>query len=122
MAYNLLFPIPIFVNALMTTTLTSKAYKINLQDNIGIQLDWTGTPVGTVTVQISSDHIQDLNGNIQNAGHFIALPLNPSIAATGAASDAYIDLNQMTAQFVQVVYTFTSGTGTLNGTLVAKAV
>jgi hypothetical protein len=106
----------------MTTTQVSPAFKINTQDNIGIQLDWTGAPVGTFQVAISSNHVQDLNGNITFAGNFITLPLSPAITAAGTPDNAYIDLNQMTGQFVQVTYTATSGTGTLNGTLVGKAI
>jgi hypothetical protein len=122
MAYNLIFPKAIFTAASMTTSQTSAAYKINLQDNIGIQLDWTGAPVGTFSFEISSDHLQDLNGNITFAGHWITLPVTPAIIAAGTPDDAYVDLNQQSAQFFRVVYNATSGTGTLNGLFVAKAI
>ena len=133
MAYNLLFPVTIFNAVSMATSQTSSivctaapftvaALKTSYQDNFGIQLDWTGTPVGTFSVQISSNRKQDDNGNVLFAGNWITLPLSPAIVASGTADDAYIDLNQMSCQFIQVIYTAVSGSGTLNGVMVGKAV
>lgn len=133
MAYNLMYPVTIFNGVSMAVSQTSSivctatpftvsAVKIDKQDNIGIQLDWTGTPTGTFAIQISSNRKQDDNGNVLSPGNWITLPLNPAIAAIGTADDAYIDLNQMSAQFVQIVYTAVSGSGTLTGVVVAKGV
>ena len=132
MAYNLLFPVTIFNAVPMTTSQTSivqmsagntpSALKSVYQDNFGIQLDWTGAPVGTFSVQVSSNRKQDDNGNVLYAGTFVALPLVPAIAAAGTPDTAYIDLNQMSAQFIRVVYTAVSGTGTLTGVMVGKGV
>lgn len=122
MAYNLLFPVHIFNTASMATSLTSPVVEIRNQDNVGIQLHWTGAPVGDFDFQVSSDHVQDSQGNVTNAGNWVSLPLSPAISAAGSADDAYVDLNQMSAMYCRVVYTRTSGTGSLSGVIVAKGI
>lgn len=122
MAYNLLFPVHIFNSASMATSLTSPVVEIRNQDNVGIQLHWTGAPVGDFDFQVSSDHVQDSQGNVTNAGNWVSLPLSPAISAAGSADDAYVDLNQMSAMYCRIVYTRTSGTGSLSGVIVAKGI
>lgn len=122
MAYNLLKPVNLITAQSMGASITSPIVEVRLQDNIGIQLDWTGTPTGTFDVQISSNHLQDINGNVQVPGTWVSLPLSPAITASGSADTAYIDLNQQSAQYMRIVYTRTSGTGSLTAVVVAKGV
>lgn len=122
MSYNLLNPYQFIVNQSMGASSTSAIIEIKQQDNIGIQLNWTGTPVGAFDVQISIDHEQDMNGNVTVAGNWVSLGLSPAISAAGSADSAYVDLNQMSASYIRVVYNRTSGTGTLNGFITAKGV
>lgn len=122
MAYNTTYPVKIITSGNMAGNLTSLIVETKLQDNIGIQLDWTGTPTGIFDVQVSVDHTQDAYGNVTNAGHWVSLSLSTTIKATGSADDAYIDLNQLAAPYVKVVYTATSGTGTLNAYVTGKGV
>lgn len=123
MAYNLLFPKQIITSGNMASaSITSSVVEIRNQDNVGIQLSWTGVPVGTFAVQISINHAEDAQGNVTVAGDWVSLPLSPTIAAAGSADSAIIDLNQMSAAYVRVVYTKGSGTGTLNAYITAKGV
>lgn len=122
MAYNLLKPVHLINAASMAISITSEAQEIQNQDNIGIQLNWTGTPTGPFAIQISADHLQDIEGNIQVAGHWITLPLSPAISASGSPDSAYIDLNQMSARYMRIVYTSVSGAGTLDAFVMAKGV
>lgn len=122
MSYNLLEPQQIITNGSMAGNLTSTIMEVKQQDNIGIQLNWTGTPVGTFTVLVSMDHVRDIYQNVLVAGNFISLPLSPAITASGSGDIAYIDLNQLSAAYVEVIYTRTSGTGTLNAFITAKGV
>jgi hypothetical protein len=122
MAYQILLPVQILEAESMAASIASGAVEVKNQDNIGIQLKWTGAPVGTLGVQVSSDYLEDSQGNILNAGNWVALPLSPAITAAGAPDDAYIDLNQLSAMYVRVTYTRTSGTGALSAIVVGKAV
>jgi hypothetical protein len=122
MSYNLLNPEQIITNGAMTGSITSPVIETKLQDNIGFQLNWTGAPVGSFSAQVSMDHRQDSFGNVTNAGNWITLPLDPAITASGTSDIAYIDLNQLSAPYVRIVYNFTSGSGTLNAFITAKGV
>ena len=112
----------LFTNGVMTGTnvLTSPAIHILNLDNVYIQLDFTGTPVGTFQVQVSGDHVEDQQGNVVVAGHWISLALSPAPVAAGAALDIGIDCNQLGAPYVRVVYTNASGVGVLNGFVSGK--
>ncbi len=123
MAYNLLRPLTLLSAVSMSTDITSVAVEIKNQDNIGVQLNWTtADAIGAFSIQISSDHVQDLEGNIQTPGNWISLPLSPGISSAGNSDTAYVDLNQMSAQYMRVLYTRTSGSGTVTAIVVAKGV
>jgi hypothetical protein len=122
MAYNLLRPVFLYTAQNMTTSLVSTPVEVKNQDNVGIQLDWTGSPVGTFSVQISSNYQAPTPLEPGITGNWVTLPLSPGIAAVGTPDDAYIDLNQMSCQYVRILYTAASGTGSLNALVVAKGV
>lgn len=103
-----------------SATITSAVTNIEGLDNIGLQLVWTGSPVGTFAFQISADYAQDFLGNVTNTGNWVAISTTPNIAAAGSADTAYVDISQLSAPWIRVVYTKTSGTGTLNGYITAK--
>ncbi len=103
-------------------SITSQVTNIQFLDNIGVQLNFTGSPVGTFAVQISADHAQDAEGNVTVAGNWIALTLSPAPVASGSSNSIYIDMQQLSAPWIRVVYTKTSGTGTLNAFICAKMI
>lgn len=122
MSYNVQYPYHLINAVSMAATITSAAQNIITQDNVGLQLNWTGTPVGTFSVQVSNDHAENPLGNVTVAGNWTTLTLSASVTAAGSADTAFIDINQSGAYFLRVVYTRTSGTGTLNCYLTAKGV
>lgn len=107
----------------MAGDITSAVTNIQHMDNIGIQLNFTGSaPVGTFTVEVSIDYEQDDQGNVITAGNWISVTLDPIPAAAGAADNIYIDLNQLSAPWIRVKYDRDSGTGTLNGYITGKMI
>lgn len=122
MAYNLLNPVQILDGADMSADITSDPVEVKLQDNVGVQLHWTGDAVGTFSIEVSMNYEEDINGNVVNAGNWIALTLSPSIVASGVADDAYIDLNQLSAMYVRIFFDRTSGSGSLDAWINAKGV
>lgn len=105
-------------------SLTSSISSIQGVDNVGYQVNFSGSPVGTFDVQVSMDYQPGLSPNDQpaNAGNWISLPLSTAITASGSAGSAYIDLNQLSSPYIRIVYTRTSGTGSLDAYIVAKAI
>jgi len=103
------------------SSITSSVTNIQRLDNIGIQFNWSGAPVGDFAVQISADYAQDTEGNVTNAGNWTPITLSPS-PATSSGSPIYIDMFQLSAPWLRVVYTRTSGSGTLQATIVGKMI
>lgn len=102
-------------------TVTSSIVNIQGLDNIGIQVNLlTGTPTGTFDVKISADH-QEVNGVVKTTGNFIALGSSYQVTMTaGSPSNIYFDLSQLSATFIELVWTKTSGTGTFDAFVVGK--
>ena len=87
----------------MTQTLTSTVVNESFLDNIGFQFIWTGAPTGTITIKASQD-----------GATFTMLVLSPTITQpAGTASNDIANVNQFPFKFIEVVYTPTSGSGSL---------
>lgn len=98
----------------MSASITSPVFICRFLDNVGIQLDWTGTPSGSFVVQTSTDHEEDNQGNVQVPGTWITIPLSSNISAAGSPDDAKIAINQIDGSYLRLVYTRSGGTGSLN--------
>lgn len=106
----------------MGASITSEPLDIRYQDNISLQFHYTGTPTGTFDIQVSNDYNkQDPSGTQNSAGNWVSLGVSMTNPA-GAAGDDFYDLNQMSAMWLRVVYTRTSGTGTLTVTAAGKMI
>lgn len=113
------------------TSITSAITDIQFLDDVGIEFSWTGSPVGVFSIEVSASYSQDFNGNVLNAGHWTPVVFTyydgvgfntGSSVPTSLGSPIYIDLALLSAPYIRVVYTKTSGTGTLQTYLTAKAV
>jgi hypothetical protein len=105
-----------------SASITSPATCIEWLDNIAIQLNFTGSPVGTFQIQVSVDYAQDIGGKVTNAGNWVAVTLPSSPVAAGAPGQIIIDLNQLASPWIRVVYTRTSGSGSLNSFISGKMI
>ncbi len=93
-----------------TTVYTSPSTDINQLHNIGLDIRFTGTMVGTLTVQCSNDN-----------SVFTALTFNPVLTQPSGSNLNYlVDLNQVPFRYVRIQYTNASGSGTLTSLLTAK--
>ncbi len=114
-----------------TAVITSAVTCIQWLDNVGVQLNWTSSPVGTFQVQVSADYAQDAEGNVTNTGNWAPVTLSYLLSGsmtqaatipTSVGSPIYLDLNQLSAPWIRTVYTNASSTGTLNAYITAKVV
>lgn len=90
-------------------------------------LVWTGTsPVGAVSVEGSNDFQLNAAGGVETAGNWTTLVLNyngaavSSVPITGNSGHGLIDIVSTGIYAVRLVYTRTSGTGSMIVTLNAK--
>jgi hypothetical protein len=106
---NVLNPFRHIVAQSMGADVTSLETDVGHLDNIVIDLRWTGTPTGTFLVEYTLD---DANWE--------ALDFGSSVAAAGAAGDHQLFINQFPGKRIRTRYVRSSGTGTLNGWIMAK--
>lgn len=95
-----------------TSTITTNPQDISNFDNVGLEVTWTGTPTGTISVLAS-------NGGT----NYYALTFNPILAQPAGSAGGYlIDLNQVPFTKVEVQYVNASGSGLLSVYLNSKDV
>lgn len=104
-------------------TVASTITNIQGMDNLGIQVHIaSGTASGTFDVQISADHVE-INGVVTTVGNWVSLGSTYTATVTsGSPADIYFDLNQLSAPYIRLLYTKTSGTGTFNAFIVGKMI
>lgn len=97
----------------MTGNLTSLVTNAQIQDNIGIQVQWTSSDaIGVIAVEAS------INGT-----DYYALTFTPALTQPASNNGGYlINLNQLPYVYYRVTYTATSGTGTLNAWATSKGI
>jgi hypothetical protein len=128
-------PFANFVNGVMTGTnvITSTVSNIIHKDNVSVQLDWTGSPVGNFQIQVSNNYkpsLQQSEGyGAPNNGTWTPLYVsNDQTAAaainipTSAGNPITLNLTQLAWGWLQIVYTNTSGSGILTAITLAKAI
>lgn len=92
-------------------SLTSKAFWLGHLEHYAIQVVFTGSPVGTFKLQISNDagdSRHDGGGSVTNW-----TDLSSSSVSISAAGDLMFVAQSAGYRWVRVVYTKTSGTGTI---------
>lgn len=106
-----------------TNTITSAVTNVVYKDSVAIQLNWTGDPVGTFTVQGCLDYVPSnpQGGGTPNSGTWDDIPLTGIPAAAGVADTIIINMQQVAWPYIRVIYTNISGSGTLNGYISGKS-
>lgn len=122
-----LSPEVLFPATSLAVSFNSKPQQIEYLDNVGIEIDVTAASglSGVFAVQVSASYAQDDLGNVLNAGLWTTVmqpggaPVAATVTATGTV---YFDLNQLSAPWVRIAYTQSSGSGTANALVTAKTV
>jgi hypothetical protein len=88
-----------------TNTIYTNILGLAQTDNQGIEINWTGTPTGTITVMASNSGI---------AGNFYAITFNPVLAQpSGSAGGFLVSLTAFPFRYLYLTYTNASGTGAI---------
>jgi hypothetical protein len=88
-------------NGDMSASITSDTINLVNKEGFSIHAIYTGSPVGTLNVSGSIDGVT-----------FTSIP--DSLLSISAAGDVLYNFREVNYVFARVVWTFTSGTGTLN--------
>jgi hypothetical protein len=96
-----LYNVLIVTNGDMSASITSTTQDLSKTNGYSVYAKWTGSPVGTIKLQVSVDgtNFVDLAG---------------STITVSSAGDALWEITTAFYDKVNVVYTRTSGSGTLN--------
>lgn len=90
--------------ATSTNTIYTNIVEVAKMDNHGIEVAWTGTPTGTLTVTGSTSGI-----------NWFDLTFSPSLTQPAGSAGSYgLDLNQYPWKYVMFKYVNASGTGTIS--------
>jgi hypothetical protein len=93
-----------------TNTIYSNILDISRMDNIGAEVNWSGTPTGTLSVMVSNSGVS-----------FSALTFSPALTQpTGSAGGYVINLNQLPFKYLMFQYINASGSGILTIYLQSK--
>lgn len=93
-----------------TATIYSNIVDVTIKDNLGLEVTWTGTPTGTISILGSA-----------SGAAFYALTFSPVLTQPSGSADGYlIDLNQFPWKYILVKYVNASGSGTLSVYLTTK--
>lgn len=109
-------PFPVITNGDMSqATITSAVTVIQNVSMLSYDISWSGTsPVGAMTVQVSNTYKQNADGTVANAGNWTTLALSAAAPVSGNTGNGFIDVDGTAGYAIRLVYTKTSGTGTLN--------
>lgn len=114
-------PYSVITNGSMAGNITSAVTIIQNLSMISYDISWTGTtPVGVMTVQVSNTYAVNADGTVRNAGNWTTLTMSSPMTVTGNSGNGFADIDATGAFAIRLVYTRTSGTGTMNATLSAK--
>lgn len=111
----------VITNGDMSGNITSLPTIVQKLSMIGYDISWTGTaPVGVMSVQVSNTYSKNADGSVKNAGSWTTLTLSSTPTVSGSTGNGFVDVDATGAYAIRLVYTRTSGTGTMNATLCAK--
>lgn len=100
-----------------TTTLTSPAQFLQNFDNIGLEITWTGTPTGAISLLGSVSAVIPQAAAVS----YYSLTFNPALAQPAGSAGGYIiDLNNFPFPALEVQYVNQMGNGVLNVYLFSK--
>lgn len=86
-----------------TNTIYSNIIDVSKIDNSGLEVNYTGTPTGTISVMASNSGL-----------NFYDLTFDPSLTQPAGSAGGYlIDLNQYPFKYIMIKYVNASGTGSL---------
>jgi hypothetical protein len=114
-------PQPVIVNGDMSGDLISEVTIIDQLRMASYSIVWIGaSPVGNVSVQVSDDYSLYTDGGVRNPGTWNTLPLSAPTPVSGNFDHGFIDIDCNAGYALRLLYSATSGTGTMNVVLMGK--
>lgn len=116
--------VPIINGVSMAASINGPATVIQRLPGISYDISWTGSPVGTFSVEVSNTVVLGPNGSVIQAGNWYVIPSAALVGSlpvpSGSPGNGFIDVIGTEAYAVRIIYTATSGTGSLTVVAAAK--
>ena len=122
---NVLSTYQIVTAGSMAANITSTVTSIKYLDTVAFQLNIGSGATGTFDIQSSLDYVQDSQGNVVVPGNWISVKsLFDSITnPAGSASEQLVtSIRALPLEWLRLIYTASSGSGTLNAFITAKSI
>lgn len=101
----------------MASNIIGPATIINQLPGISYDLQWTGTPTGTFTVQVSNSFFTDPENNVIGTPNWTNLPTSSFTGTypvpSGSPGAGFLDVVGTEAYAIRLIYTAASGSGNL---------
>lgn len=111
----ILTPFPVIVNGDMSGNITSNPTVITNLSMISYDISWSGSsPVGVISIEVSNTYSKNADGSTRNAGNWTPITLSSSTNISGSTGNGAIDIDATAFYAIRLVYTRTSGSGSLN--------
>ena len=119
----ILSPFSVITNASMTAQVISAVTIIQNLSMISYDITWSGgsgATAGAFTVQVSNTYTQNAAGAVLNPGDWTSVPLSLIPTVSTSSGNGFIDIDEIGAYAMRLVYNPTGGTGVLNASINAK--
>lgn len=117
----ILAPFSVIEDGDMSGNIISDITVIQNTSMIAYEVSWSGTtPIGEMSVEVSNTYTQNADGSQRNPGEWTAIPMSDTADVTGNTGTGFIEIEGLSAYAVRLVYTRTSGTGTMNAVIAGK--
>lgn len=117
----ILAPFPVITNGDMAGNITSLVTVIQNTSMVSYDISWTGiTPVGVMSVQVSNTYSQNADGTVRTPGDWTDVPLSPTPSVSGSPGNGHIEILVIASFAIRLIYTRTSGTGTMQAVINGK--
>lgn len=110
------------VSGSMAASITSAPTIIQNMSMVSYDISWASgsTPVGTMSVQVSNTYSQNSDGSVRNAGSWTTIDLSSVPAVSGNSGAGFIDIDEIAAYAIRLVYSRVSGSGTMTAVINGK--
>jgi hypothetical protein len=110
-------------------SITSAPTILQSLSKFSYEINWTGSsPIGILELQVSNSFELNPDGSVKTIGSWTSMPLDLDIVSpevsqipiSGNTGTGFIDVTAQSGYAVRLLYTKTSGTGTLTATINGK--
>lgn len=114
-------PFKVIEDGNMSASITSDVTIIDNLSMIGYDISWSGSsPVGVMSVQVSNSYSINADGSVRDAGNWTTVTLSSTPSVSGNTGNGFVDVDATGAYAIRLVFTRTSGTGTMQAYICSK--